>query len=327
MSVLSPAPETESAPGLGMTALLLGAIALGLLAGLSAPPIGAAASFAIDPTLLVLVGLLFFDLRLGAVTAAFGNLRFIALAWGANFLVVPVVGFALASLFLSGQPLVFTGLLIYFLAPCTDWFLAFTRLAKGDTALGAALLPINLVTQLLLFPVWLWIFTSHAGFVDFAAIPGVLLQWFLLPFGIAQAARWLASRGLDASTTGRLHSAVGAAIPLVTAALVFQLFSANATVVAAHVDAVPPAAAAIFLFFAAMFLVGEAATRVFGLSHGEQALLAMTTAARNAPMMLVITAVAIPGQPLVYAALVIGMLLELPHLLGLKHLLLAKLDR
>lgn len=320
-------PAAEPAPGLGITALLVCAIALGTLAGLSDPSLGGAAALAIDPTLLILVGLLFFDLRLGAVTAAFGNLRFIALAWGVNFLVVPVVGVALASLFLSGQPLLFTGLLIYFLAPCTDWFLAFTRLAKGDTALGAALLPINLLTQLLLFPLWLWIFTPHAGFVDFAAIPGVLLQWFLLPFAIAQAARWMASRLLDASTLDRVFSIAGTLIPMVTAVLVFQIFSANATIVADHLGAFPAALAAIFLFFVVMYLLGEAVARLFGLSHGEQALLSMTTAARNAPLMLVITAAAIPGQPLVYAALVIGMLLELPHLIGLKHLLLAKVDR
>ncbi len=48
----------------------------------------------------------------------------------------------------------------------------------------------------------------------------------------------------------------------------------------------------------------------------------MTTAARNAPLMLGITAAATPDQPLIYASLVIGMLIEFPHLTALKHLLL-----
>ncbi|MEM6357949.1 MAG: arsenic resistance protein, partial [Pseudomonadota bacterium] len=50
----------------------------------------------------------------------------------------------------------------------------------------------------------------------------------------------------------------------------------------------------------------------------------ITTAARNAPLMLAVTAIAIPDQPLIYATLVIGMLVEFPHLIGLKQMLLAK---
>ena len=48
----------------------------------------------------------------------------------------------------------------------------------------------------------------------------------------------------------------------------------------------------------------------------------MTTAARNAPLMLGLTTAAFPEQPLIYAALIIGMLVEFPHLTALKHLLL-----
>ena len=48
----------------------------------------------------------------------------------------------------------------------------------------------------------------------------------------------------------------------------------------------------------------------------------MTIAARNAPLMLAFTMAALPGQPLIYAALVIGMLVEFPHLTALRSLLL-----
>jgi hypothetical protein len=40
--------------------------------------------------------------------------------------------------------------------------------------------------------------------------------------------------------------------------------------------------------------------------------------------MLGVTAAVFPDQPLVYAALIIGMLVEFPHLTLLKHLLLRK---
>jgi len=48
----------------------------------------------------------------------------------------------------------------------------------------------------------------------------------------------------------------------------------------------------------------------------------MTIAARNAPLMLAVTMVALPDQPLIYAAIVIGMLLEFPHLTALQRVLM-----
>jgi hypothetical protein len=42
--------------------------------------------------------------------------------------------------------------------------------------------------------------------------------------------------------------------------------------------------------------------------------------------MLGLTMAALPNQPLIYAALIIGMLVEFPHLTALKHLLLRRAD-
>ncbi|MEM7733902.1 MAG: arsenic resistance protein [Pseudomonadota bacterium] len=317
----------EGTPGFGAAALFLGAIALGAVLGLGAPVVRQGMSAGIDPTLLILVGLLFFEVRLRTVVEGLGNLRFMGVAWVANFIIVPLIALAVASLFLSGQPLLYTGLLIYFLAPCTDWFLGFTRMARGNTALGAALMPINMVTQLLLLPVWLWLFTRHTGVVDFATIPETMWQWFVLPFLVAQALRWSLGAALSQAAFNRLSHVVSGMVPWVTAALILQLFALHTPVMAAHLEVLGLVVLAIFVFFAATYLMAEGLARVFDLPYPEQALLAMTTAARNAPLMLAVTAVAIPDQPIIYAALVIGMLVEFPHLTGLKQVLLAKAAR
>lgn len=332
MTMIDTIPHSQPQPGagpagLGVTPLLAGAITLGSVVGLLSPDMGERLSAGTDPTLLMLVALLFFEVRLRAVVAGFANLRFIGIAWVANFLIVPVIGFAIAALFLSGQPLLFTGLLIYFMSPCTDWFLGFTRMAKGDTALGAALLPINMFSQLLLYPVWLWLFTRQTGVVDFAAIPDVLLHWFLIPFAAAQALRFALERLLSGVLFARLSEWVGLAIPLATAALIVQIFAANIGTISGHLGAFAVILIAIFLFFVATFLMGEGLARLFRLPYPQQALLAMTTAARNAPLMLAVTAVAIPDQPLILAAIVIGMLVEFPHLTALKQVLLRQARR
>lgn len=323
-----PSPSDVNSPsGLGATALLVGAILVGSIIGLSSSAAGETLSSGIDHTLMALIALLFFEVRLRTVAASFADIRFIGLALAANYLIVPVIGLAIASIFLTGQPLLFTGLMIYFLAPCTDWFLGFTQMARGNTALGAALLPINMVVQMLLYPLWLWGLTRHTGIVDFAIIPGLLLEWFLVPFVVAQALRTICERVLPTRLFGRLTNWIGLAIPFVTAGLVLQIFAGNIATIADHAATASAILLAILLFFFVVFIMSQTLARLFRLDHPESVLLTMTTAARNAPLMLVLTVAAIPDQPLILVALIVGMIVEFPHLTILKQFLLAQACR
>lgn len=328
MTLQETAPRVEDhsdvPPAAGAAVLLIGAIAIGSLVGLAAPATGEILSSGVDPTLIAMISLLFFEVRLRNVLHAFGNLRFLSIAWSANFLIVPVIGFAIASLMLPDEPLFFAGLMIYFLAPCTDWFLGFTRMARGDTELGAALIPVNMLTQLMLFPLWLWLFTQHTGLIDFAAMPGILVQWFLLPFLAVQALRFVLEKLLPDGLFERIMDLVGHLIPLVLAALILQIFAGHIGLIATQLQVFGLIALAVFLFFAVTFIVGEQLARIGALGYPQRALLTVTMAARNAPLMLVLTAAAIPDQPLILAAIVFGMLIEIPHLTVLKQVLLRR---
>ena len=316
-------PADTQLTGVSRTALLfLGAIGMGSVLGLADADLGTAIAAPVDYTIIAMIFLLFFELRFGNFIAALGNIRFLALAWTANFLVVPPIGFLIAYLLLQDQPLVFAGLLIYFLAPCTDWFLGFTRMARGDTGLGAALIPVNLITQLMLFPLWLWLFARHSGAVDLAAVPGLLVQWFLFPLLAAQALRYALQKLAPANLFERLIAFASLALPPPIALLIFQIFAGNIGAIVANGAMFMPLLAAVFLFFVATFIASEGLSRAAQLDYPQHALLTTTMAARNAPMMLAVTAVAVPDQPLILLPLVIGMLIEIPHLTALKQVLL-----
>lgn len=329
---IDPEGPDLGAAGAGIAVLLIGALVAGSIIGLLSPQVGETLSSAIDPTILLMVSLLLFEVRLGNLTRVYPNLRFLALAWCANFLFVPLIGFTIASLFLSGQPLLLTGLVIYFFSPCTDWFLGFTRMARGDTALGAVLLPINMVTQLLLYPVWLWFLTWQSRLVvDFNIVWTTLVDWFLIPFLLAQIGRAVLYRVLPPRMFRWLLNLVGYAVPIVIATLILEIFAANIAEnigdMANHLVAFCMIPVAVFLFFVSTFLMGEGLSRLARLGPRQHVLLTMTTAARNAPLMLAVTAIAIPDQPLILAALVTGMLVEFPHLTALRHLMLWQQSR
>lgn len=308
----------------GTTLLLIGAIVIGSSIGLSSPDTGSWLGEYIDYTILAMVSLLFFEVRFAALSRITQNLRFLSIAWVANFVLIPTIGFLIASLFLSGQPLFFTGLLIYFIAPCTDWVLGFTKLARGNVSLGAILIPINMVSQLLLYPLYLAIFAREAVGIDIAVIGDTLLNWFLVPFLGAILVHLALKATLPTSAFEQLLAIVSKIVPFVIALLVMLIFATNIGTIFEQISVFVIILAAVFIFFVITYFLGEWLSRFFGLDYGERVLLTMTTAARNAPLMLGITAVALPDQPLIYAAIVIGMLVEFPHLTALTHIVLKK---
>lgn len=314
------APAAPPVPrALTVTLVFLGAILAGSLLGAAAPAAGAALGGWVDRIVLLLVALLFFDLRLDGLRSLRRAPRTVLPALGMNFLLIPFLAAGL-TLLLPDQA-IRLGVLVYCLAPCTDWFLGFTRLARGDTATGAALLPLQLALQLALYPVWVAVFTGRGVDTTLGELGPTLLSWFVLPAATGLAARLLVRFLAPARWRDRLADGAGRLLPAVIAALIVCLFAANIGTILAHPAPFARVLLVVFLFFAATFLAGEVLGRLLRLRHPEQALLTMTTSARNAPLMLAITSVALPGRPLVAAAIVLGMLIEFPHLTALTHLL------
>ena len=298
------------------TSLLIYAIFIGSCVGLLWPSSGDQVSEFIDPTILVLVFLLLLEVPIKGLFKGVTNVKFLTLAWVTNFLIIPFIGYIIASIFLSGEPLFYTGLIIYFMAPCTDWFLGFTRLAKGNVELGAALLPINMISQLVLFPAYLSIFDTVVAYkIDLSA----LLQWVIQPLLGAIVIRLIAHK-----FTKQLSGFCQVTIPVTLALLVGLIFTSNITELTAHLNVVPVLLTAIFIFLVVTFLLSEGISKVTKLGYPEHCLLTFTTGARNAPMMLGLATIAIPDQPLIYATITMGMLIEFPHLTALKVLLLKR---
>lgn len=315
-------------PGTFMTSsLLVAGIVTGGLLGSFAPAVGQELGNYLDYTLLALITLLFFGVRFGALVQVLGNVRFLAIALVANFVLIPLIGYGVASLFLAPHPLFMVGLIIYFMAPCTDWFLGFTRLVGGNVPLGTALIPINILVQLLLYPLYLQLFTHNLVHIDTSVIGSTLLQWFLLPLVIARIAHQALRLVMSTHQFEVILCQTDRVTPWIIAMLVLQIFAGNVGVLLEHLAVFVWVLLAVFIFFVLTYFLGEGISRLCRLHYPEHALLTMTTAARNAPLMLAVTMTALPGEPLVYAALVIGMLVEFPHLTALRHLLLGARDR
>lgn len=301
------------------TALFLGAILVGSLLGALSPAAAEHVSGFTDPLILLLVGTLFFTLRLDGLPALRSAPRTVLLAVGMNFLAIPLVALALTLLLPSDA--LRLGVLIYCLAPCTDWFLGFTRLAGGDTTTGAALIPVQMTLQLVLYPLWLSVFAGEQVAATGATAGPTLLTWFVLPAGIGLGARLVLRLTLPPVARHQIVAAVDLVVPVIIAAVIVAIFAGNVGTILADPASFCWVLVVVFLFFAATYALGEGVARLVRLRYPEHALLTMTTSARNAPLMLAVTTIALPDQPIVHAAIILGMLIEFPHLTVITQLL------
>lgn len=170
--------------------LYLSAVVLGLGAGGAWPH----AAGMLEPLVWPLLGLLlyatFTQVSLRAIPRAFVDGRFLTTALLGNFVLIPLIVWALVQLAPQDDPLRL-GLLLVLLVPCTDWFITFTQLGRGDAVRATVMTPVMLILQFLLLPAYLWLMADESlgGIFSLGQLWPALLV-VLAPLALAGLSQW-----------------------------------------------------------------------------------------------------------------------------------------
>ena len=164
----------------------------GLLLGYKTP-FGDFSLHMIEPFLMVLLFFVFLSVDSKKLKDSFMNPRFTLTATGVNFIWTPVFTFLLGILFFHDSLDLQIGLMMLMVTPCTDWYLVFTRLTNGDVELGASILPLNLLLQIVLLPVYLLIFFGSAAHFSVLAMLADVVSVLVIPFAASSLLK-IASR-------------------------------------------------------------------------------------------------------------------------------------
>lgn len=258
---------------------------------------------------LMLFGV-FLEVPIVELKDSFKNFKFTSTSLIINFIWTPLFGYFLGSLFLKGNVDILIGFFMLILTPCTDWYLVFTKMAKGNLTLSLSILPMNLVLQIILLPIYLVIFFSSGNTMGYAQLAYSLLIVIVIPLVAAQLVKFILNADLKEKAVDLFSSLQICFLSLA----VFCIFASQGDLLFSNLDSVVSIFIPLILFFTANAIIDLLVSEKINFTYSEYASLTMTTLARNSPLALAIAINFFPGHELISIALVIGPLIELPIL-------------